>query len=549
MLSKLHIKNFIIVEEAEIYFSNGFTVFSGETGAGKSILIDALSLVLGHRINKNTLININSNIEIIATFENNKVACNWLHENHFDIKSEIILKRIIDKNFRSKTFINDTPCTITTLKKLGSMLIKIYGQHTYQDLLNTESQRNLLDNYGELNKLLQETKNYWQEWQLIKKELTRTIELSQTLQEELNILENQAKEIQAINFSLDEWNKIQHEHTKLSNIEFIVNTCNVILNHLDGEKISIYKLLNNLTQHTKNIIEKDPYLNNIHNELNSAQIIIKESIYELNNYLSKIEIDSQNINLIESRLKEILNLSKKLKISPCELNEIYNSILNRISTIKKSTNLKEIEQKEQEIREKYLQTICQLSIARKQKAYILGTEVTKIMKNLSMENTRFNIEITDSNNTSHGKDHIEFLISHQGSPSKGIAKIASGGELSRIYLAISVVTNHNSNIPTLIFDEVDNGVSGAAAETIGKLLQQLGNNNQVLCITHLPQVAIYGNSHFLVSKYQNNLLTLSKIEFLSHSLRVKEIARMLGGIKITTTTLNHAKEMLHNAKL
>ncbi|AFZ82528.1 DNA repair protein RecN [Candidatus Kinetoplastidibacterium crithidiae] len=547
MIRNLFIQNFIIVKNAEIIFSNGFTVFSGETGAGKSIIIDALSFVLGFKVsNIDNIIGKNTiNTEVTASFDITTNAKEWLEKHAFSIGHEIHLKRTLDKDNNSKAFINNTPTTIANLRTIGSMLVKIYGQHAYQDLLNTNSQRSLLDLYGQLDIPLTRTKKFWKVWRSIRKDLDNATQLAENLKEELNILRLQAEEISEIKFSTDEWQKIQHEYNKLSNIETIIDTCDFLLKNLDGEEFSIYRTLNTLIQRIDNILLKDPGLQNIYEELNSAQITIKEAIHDLNNYISKIEIDSNKIDDLEARMTLITDTARRLKISPNELKHFHDTIINRINAIKNITNIDEIKIKEQEAQKNYLHAANILSEERSRKATILSNEVTKIMKELSMEDSSFDIKITRSKEHNHGIDNIEFLVSHTGTESKGISKIASGGELSRIYLAISVVTNH-SNVPTIIFDEVDSGIGGAVAETIGKLLSQLSNHNQVLCVTHLPQVASYGKNHFLVSKHQKNQDITSEIKELSYDDRVTEIARMLGGIVITPTTIHHAKEMLIN---
>ncbi|WBF65353.1 MAG: DNA repair protein RecN [Candidatus Kinetoplastibacterium crithidii] len=549
MIRNLFIQNFIIIKEAKIVFSNGLTVFSGETGAGKSIIIDALSFVLGLKvsnidniISKNTTIN----TEVIASFDITKNSKEWLQKHDFSISHEINLKRTLDKENNSKAFINNTPTTIANLRTIGSMLVKIYGQHAYQDLLNTNSQRSLLDLYGQLDTPLIKTKKFWKTWRSIKKDLDNAIQLADNLKEELNILKLQAEEIADINFSMGEWQKIQHEYNKLSNAEDIIDTCDFLLKNLDGEEFSVYKTLNTLIQRLNNILLKDPSLKNIYDELNSAQITVKEIIHDLNNYISRIEVDSNTINELESRMTLITDTARRMKIPPSELQHFHDTLKDRINFIQNITNVNEIKIKEQEAKKNYLKAANILSEERSRKANILSNEVTKIMKKLSMEDSNFNIKITKSKEHNHGMDNIDFLISHPGTESKSISKIASGGELSRIYLAISVVTNH-SNVPTIIFDEVDSGIGGAVAETIGKLLSKLSNYNQILCVTHLPQVASYGKNHFLVSKQQKKQDITSEIKELSYDARVAEIARMLGGIVITPTTIHHAKEMLINA--
>ncbi|AFZ83831.1 DNA repair protein RecN [Candidatus Kinetoplastibacterium blastocrithidii TCC012E] len=546
MLKTLSIKNFIIVKEMEANFDNGFTVFSGETGAGKSILIDALSLALGNRPETNVLREGASYTEIIAIFDNNEKSSLWLEKHGIKIKSEITIRRIIDKQSRSKGYINNTQSTMANLRSLGSLLVKIYGQYAHQDLLNSESQRTILDSYGGHEFLLQQTKYYWKLWRSAKKHLESSLQHESNLQNELDQLHWQENEIELIKFSDDELLDIYSEYKKLSNIENIVETCNSVIKYLDDSNVSAHRLMNKSISLTQQIIDSDPSLLKIYEDLLSAQITVKEVISDLNSYMSKIEIDPNRLKLLESRISDIETLSKKLKTIPQNINNLHKKIQNRIKDIK-NANIDVFREQEKLAKENYINYATQLSRQREKTAIKLSEKVTGVIKTLAMHDRFFKIEITNANESSHGIDNVRFLVSDQLSTPKPIIKIASGGEMSRIYLAISVTTNYN-NTPTIVFDEIDIGIGGSVAENVGKLLKKISKSHQIMVITHLPQVASYGDNHFLVDKYKEDRTIVSKVSLLSSNERTEEIARMLGGIEITETTINHAKEMLVNTK-
>lgn len=546
MLKTLFIKNFIIINEVEVNFNNGLAVFSGETGAGKSIFIDALSLVLGNRPETNVLKQGSSYAEIIAIFENSEKSSAWLERYNIKIKSEITIRRIINKQSRSKGYINNSKSTMANLRSLGSILVKVYSQYAHQDLFNSESQRKILDSYGGYKYLIQQTNHYWKLWESAKKNLDNSIQSASRLQNELDHLHWQANEIELIKFSDDDLLNTYSEYKKLSNIESIIETCDSVIKYLDDNQTSAYRLTCKSINLIQQIIESDPSLLKIYEELISAQIAMKEVIYDLNSYVSNIEIDPNRLKLLESKIYDIETLSKKLKTKPQDLNLLYQKIQNRIDEIK-NTNIDIFKNQEKLNKEQYINYATKLSEQRVKTAIKLSKKVTDIIKTLAMHDKSFKIEVTDGNKSSSGIDSVRFLIHDQFSTPKSIMKISSGGEISRIYLAISVITNHN-NTPSIIFDEIDNGIGGAVAENIGKLLKRISNSHQVLVITHLPQVAVYADNHFLVNKYKEGNAILSKISLLSNNERTEEIARMLGGAEITITTINHAKEMLDKIK-
>lgn len=546
MLKTLFIKDFIIIKEIEVNFNNGFTVFSGETGAGKSILMDALSLVLGNRPETNVLREGASYAEIIAIFDNSEKSSLWLEKYDIEIRSEITIKRVIDKQSRSKGYINNSQSTMSKIRSLGSILVKVYGQYAHQDLLNSESQRTILDSYGEYKFLIQQTKNYWKLWRSAKKDLENSLQSESRLQNELDQLHWQASEIELIKFSDDDLDNIYSEYKKLSNIENIIATCDSVIRYLDDNHTSAYGLTNKSINLIQQIIESDSSLLKIYEDLISAQISMKEVISDLNSYISKIEIDPNRLKILESKISEIEALSHKLKTKPHNINRLYEKIQNRINEIK-NTNIDKFRNQEKLTKEQYISYAIKLSEERKKTAAELSEKVTSVIKTLAMHDKLFKVELTDGNESSYGIDDVRFLISDQFSTPKPIIKIASGGEISRIYLAISVTTNYN-NTPTIVFDEIDNGIGGSIAENIGKLLKKISNSHQVLIITHLPQVAAYADNHFLVNKYKEDRVIFSRISLLSSNERTEEIARMLGGTEITRTTISHAKEMLENTK-
>lgn len=545
MLRTLHIRDFVIVEQTEIHFGPGFTVFSGETGAGKSILIDALALALGHRGDASVLREGATRTDISAVFDATPTLQDWLKERDIDTEDGLALRRVIDAQGRSRAYINGVPCTVAQLRELGAMLVDIHGQHAHQSLMRPEAQCDLLDAHGKHGELRQTVSHAWKTWRTIQRQLETAEQGAETLAAERERLQWQADELASLALQPGEWDALQLEHTKLSNIESLLETSTQVLNALDDDSDAVHHRITTAQQRMQQLVRRDPALQGICDELESAQIAIAEAISDLNNYVSRVELDPARLEVVESRMSLIFDTARRFKVEPDGLYEVHDQVQTRFAELQGSTDIQGLRAQAEQAQTDYRVRASELSRARHEIAKDLGKQVTQAMQTLAMQGGRFEPQIRDIAASATGTDHVEFLVAgHAGTTPRPLAKVASGGELSRISLALSVIASRAARVPTLIFDEVDSGVGGAVAEVVGKLLRELGERHQVLCVTHLPQVAACGMAHFRVSKAQDQGATRSTIEALPAEARIEEIARMLGGIKITSTTREHAREIL-----
>lgn len=565
MLTLLKIKNFVLIENLEIQFKAGMTVITGETGAGKSLLIDTLGLVLGDRFDAKMIGNYSERCEITAVFtiENIPQVKIWLQDNeltNFDDINLCVITRQFTKDGRSRCHINGIVNTLNNVKMLGNHLIDIHGQHEHHSLLKTETQRELLDSYAGKKHLENLTNLYkiYQKWQ-------QSIEQLQHLQEQVNeqntkqeLLQYQLQEFTNLNFTIDEFENLKQEHFYLTNVEKIARESQNVL-QLTSDNNENFNLLNILNNAMNSLLKIQQYdannLNNIVKNWETAIINISESINDLQHYVNNIELDQERLVCIEERLQNIHNLGRKHKATPEELPQIHNNIQQELEYFKTlHIQVETLQNNIELLVYEYQKLAMDISQQRQTTAKKLSQLVTDKIHELNMNNGNFCIEITPLANgkfTQYGVDNIEFFVNANiGNSLQPLAKVVSGGELSRISLALQVILAENATTNTLIFDEVDVGIGGKTAEIVGKLLQQLSKHNQIICITHLPQIASCGNNHLQITKTADNLkqVTHIKLQELTHDERVDEIARMLGGINITQLTLEHAKEMLSNTK-
>lgn len=544
MLRSLHLRDFVIVDQNHIDFAAGFTVFSGETGAGKSILIDALSLVLGGRGDSNVIRQGAERTEIIATFSLTPALTQWLIEHDIEHEEELILRRLIDQQGRSRAYINGTPCTIAQLRELGSQLIDIHGQHAHQSLLNPQSQYTILDTQGQHLHLSQQVQKAWQTWQNAQQAYETALDSAHAHQQELELLEWQIQQIQDLNLKTGDWELLSQEHQRLAHAQSLLDSAGQTLHLLEADS-GITEQLNTALHQLQSVLRHDPSLHNIYQTLESAQIACSETISDLNSYLSNVELDPERLEHIDQQMSAAFNLARKHTCEPEELPLRLEQLQNRQQQLQLSIDLEALQQQLNAAEASYQQLAQQLSEQRKATSQTLSHQVSQAMQQLSMQGGQFVVSLTPCAPSAHGNEKVEFLVAgHQGVSPAPLAKVASGGELSRISLALSVIASQAARVPTLIFDEVDSGIGGAVAEVVGRLLHELGQRHQVLCVTHLPQVAAFGDNHYLVSKHAHQSETVSKIQQLDQNQRIEEISRMLGGIEITSTTREHAKEML-----
>ena len=556
MLQTISLRDFVIVDQLELDFSAGFTVLTGETGAGKSILLDALSLVLGERADSSQIREGSNRAEISALFRIDPELLQsfgqWLDEQGFPTEDDgqsLLLKRTVESNGRSRAFINGSVATLAQLREAGDQLVDIHGQHAHQLLLKGGAQRELLDRHAGLLPLATEVAHSFRTLNESRRRLEQAENAGQDIERERERLEWQLEELTELSPQEGEWLSIQSEHARLANGAKIIGGCQEAIEALSDADNSIESSLSKVCGTIGALAEHDPALSNISEALESAQIQLDEAIHSLNRYLQKVDLDPARLAQVEERMQALHGAARKYRTEADGLPALLQETAERLDALTASQNIEALREKVKQEEAAYLKLAKQLSQKRAGAARDLGKLVTDAMQDLSMAGGRLEIALTPLNEGgSHGLEQIEFLVAgHAGSTPRSLAKVASGGELARISLAISVITSKASFTPTLIFDEVDAGIGGAVAETVGKLLHQLGQSHQILCVTHLPQVAAQGNHHLKVSKSQSGDKTISQVQPLGRAERVEEVARMLGGATITDTTRRHARELLeHN---
>ncbi|HUH87547.1 MAG TPA: DNA repair protein RecN [Pusillimonas sp.] len=545
MLRSLHIHDFVIVDQAEIQFDSGFTVFSGETGAGKSILIDALSLALGTRGDAAAIREGATRTDISAVFEVPPELGQALAEQDLDPEDPLVLRRVIDNQGRSRAYINGIPATLTQLRQWGEALVDIHGQHAHQSLSKPASQRDMLDAQGGHHQCAHETQQAWQRWQHAEKTLEKARSSHETLQQERERLQWQIQELQRLNPGKNEWQTLSANHSRLAHAQALLDGATQALSALDSDEASAQHFLSAAAHQLRPLLRHDPHLQSICDALESARIAAAEAVSDLNSYLDRLELDPDSLAQAEQRLSAMFEAARQFKVEPDELPALLETLQAQLAETDMAGNLDALAEQARQAQAAYQQHAKQLSAARKKTAAKLAAQVTEAMQTLAMQGGRFEVSLQSAAPSAHGNETIEFLVAgHAGVTPRPLGKVASGGELARLSLALSVIASQAAQVPTLIFDEVDTGVGGAVAEVVGRLLRELGGRHQVLCVTHLPQVAACGNHHYEVRKATDEGATVSQIQLLGDTGRIDEIARMLGGLKITDTTRKHAREML-----
>jgi len=553
MLQTISLRDFVIVDQLELDFASGFTVLTGETGAGKSILLDALGLVLGERADSSQIREGSNRAEISALFriEPELVPSfgQWLDAQGFPLEDDgqsLLLKRTVETNGRSRAFINGSVATLAQLREAGDQLVDIHGQHAHQLLLKGGAQRELLDRHAGLLPLATEVAQAFKILFDSRRRLEQAENAGQDVERERERLEWQLEELTELSPQEGEWASIQSEHARLANGAKLISGCQEAIEVLSDADNSLESSLSKVCTNVGALAEHDPALAEINQALESASIQLDEAIHGLNRYLQKIDLDPTRLAQIEERMQALHSTARKYRAEVDELPILLQTTAERLEALTASQNIEALRAQVAQEESTYQKIAKQLSQKRQKAASELGKLVTDAMQDLSMAGGRLEIALAPLNEGgSHGLEQIEFLVAgHAGSTPRSLAKVASGGELARISLAISVITSKASFTPTLIFDEVDAGIGGAVAETVGKLLHQLGQSHQKLCVTHLPQVAAQGNHHLKVSKSQTGEKTVSHVQILGRPERVEEVARMLGGATITDTTRRHARELL-----
>ena len=550
MLENLLIKNYVIVDELDLSFLLGFSSLTGETGAGKSILIDALSLALGARSESGVVKKGNEKADITATFnlKGNDEAQAWLSLNEFEESdNQLLLRRVINKDGKSKAFINGIPSTISQLKAIGESLVDIYSQNTHHSLLKKTAQREILDSFLDSKEEIQLLKKLYSEWQRLSVEQDKFLKNKESFLNELNETEEKYNEFSGLNFSYEEWNQLQIDQKFLANGKELIGGVNKCISIIDEGDISLNSLSREAQVELKNLHALDTRLENANNIMSSIQAESLELARELSNYLQNVDIDENLQQRVEEKIQSIFNFCRKYNVKPENLESESETWLQRLEELKGMLGEKDISAIVKEAKVSYDNVATNVSNQRKTAASSLSNLITEKLNQLSFNDATFRVDLIPSEPTIHGNESIQFLVStFKGGDLQPIQKVLSGGELSRISLAIRVASIANIDVPTMIFDEVDVGIGGGVAEVVGNLLKDLGDkkNTQALVITHLPQVAAKANNHYKVSKNQAGDSITSKIHHLNESERIDEIARMLAGIKVTDKAIDHAKEIL-----
>ena len=558
MLTQLTINNFAIVRQLEIELAKGMSVITGETGAGKSIAIDALGLCLGQRIETSMVREGQERAEICATFfiEPTNPAYQWLQEQELqdpDNPSDCILRRVINADGRSKAFINSTPVSASQLKEIGQYLIHLNGQHASQLLLKNDYQLQLVDTFAHHHDLLAQMREDYRAWKNLQTQVKTFQQKVAENEAKKQLLQYQVEELDEFALRPNEYLELEEDQRRLSNSEQLTQLSQSALQLLsENETVSIDSMLYRATQYIDELSELDPRYASVQTMLNDALIQVQEATSEVQHLASHIEQDPMLLQEIEQRLGQALQLARKHNVKPEELVEWHQKLKAELTALLDFSESEErLILEEKAAFEKMQHMAKQLHESRCQAAGKLAQQVTHSIKGLAMENAEFFIEVNSdlTKVTANGADNIVFTLrSNLGQQAQPLAKVASGGELSRISLAIQVLTSDQSAIPTLIFDEVDVGISGKTASVVGKLLRQLGDKCQVLCVTHLPQVACHGHHQFNVEKFTVDDKTETKMTALSQEERVPALARLLGGSEITELALANAQEMLDLVK-
>lgn len=549
MLRSLSIRDFVIVERMALEFDSGFTVLTGETGAGKSILIDALALVLGARADALVVRQGAERAEVCAEFdivERAPVKKYLEKQELMDEGGLCLVRRLIDASGRSRAFINGTAVTATQLRELGELLVDIHGQHQHQSLARASAQRELIDAYGKLEAQAQKVLMAHRDWR-DKAERRRVFETNTAAYvAERERLEWQVNDLTQLDFKAEEWTELTAEHTRLAHAASLIEAAEFAMETLsEGEGASLAQV-NSVMTRLKNLVGYDPKLKQVMDVLEPAQVQLQEAVYSLRHYQQKLDLDPRRLREAEQRLDAIYSAARKYRTEPEQLPGMLAGARARLDELSLAGDAEALRKLELEAQEICVIEAEKLSTGRRKAAKQFAEKVTAAMQTLAMTGGMFEVALHALDEpAAHGLENIEFLVSaHKGIAPQPLGKVASGGELSRISLAIQTITSQLAQVPTLIFDEVDVGIGGRVAEIVGKLLNDLGKKHQVMCITHLPQVAACGDQHWQVAKSMVNGTVASKVTVLDKTQRVEEVARMLGGVKITDTTRRHAAEML-----
>lgn len=556
MLVHLSVHNYAIVEHLDLELKRGMSVISGETGAGKSIMLDALGLTLGDRADSSVVRIGADKADILASFDLDDIpdARAWLAERDIDSEGPCILRRVITAEGRSRGYINGTPCPQGDLKALGELLIDIHSQHEHQSLLKTDTHRRLLDEYSGSQDLARQVQLAAQRWRQTRQTLERLSNSSDEQRARHQLLSYQLEELENLALGEHELEQLEQEHKNLANAEQLLGACRQVMELCsESDAGNVLSALTSSLQRLTAFQNQPQALSEAVNLLASAQIQVEEAIGELNRFVDHFDADPERQQMLEERLDTIYTLARKHRVQPSELPNLHQQLLEELEGL--NADDEAVERLGEELAayaRHYEEKAGELSCNRQAAAEELASAVEAEIQRLGMPGGRFSVQLkpaAEGEYTPYGLEQVEFLVSaNPGQPLRPLAKVASGGELSRISLAIQVITAQTSRVPTLVFDEVDVGIGGPTAEIVGQLLRRLGERGQVLTVTHLPQVAAQGHHHLFVHKARDTDETRTAVTELDQAGRVEEIARMLGGVDLTEQSLAHARQMVTSAQ-
>jgi len=550
MLRTLSIRDFVIVDTLELEFHPGFTVLTGETGAGKSILIDALALTLGERGDASVVRAGCERADVSAEFDIQTLPGLGLWLRTAELEGDpgsILLRRVVDQSGRSRAFINGRPATLSQLRDAGEWLVDIHGQHAHQSLLKADAQRALLDAHAGLAPLAAEVAAAYRHWQKLAQARAEYETHAAQRNAEREQLQWQVQELAQLALQADEWDAVQAEHSRLAHAAGLIEGVQAALDILSEADASCLPLLSGTGARLEGLLAYDARLREALELIRSGEAQVQEAVYALRHYADRVELDPQRLAAVEARMQAIHDSARKFRLAPQDLPEHLRQLQARLAELEIASDLEALVKQEQQARTAYFDLAARLSAGRKKAAAKLGKEVTQAMQALAMAGGRFEVGLNPypAEGSVHGAEQVEFLVAaNPGVEARALAKVASGGELSRISLAIQVITSKAARVPTLIFDEVDAGIGGGVAEIVGRQLRTLGRERQVLCVTHLPQVAAQADRQWSVSKFGVEGRVKTMVSVLDRKGRIEEVARMLGGTEITATTRKHAAEML-----
>ena len=546
-LKRIFLRDFVIVSELDLDLGNGFSVLTGETGAGKSILIDALQLVTGARADASIIREGAQRTEVCAEFDSTATLDALLQDAGFAPADPLLLRRTVDTQGKSRAWINGSPATAQQLRSIGEHLIDIHGQHAWQSLTRSDAIRQLLDAYAQLD--TQPLASHWSAWRVARSALEEAVGLQATRQREREQLLWQIETLEKLNPLPDEWPELNAAHSRLANGQALLDAALAAVDYLqDGENSALHALHASLHP-LDNLVAVEPDFDNPRTALHNAIAQVEDAVHTLRAYARSIEPDPDRLAELDTRMGEWISLARKYRQLPEDLPALLASWKQALHNLDAASHLPALESAEQKCRRAYETEARKISKARAVAAPKLADAITAAMQGLGMEGGQFQVQLEPlAAPQQSGLEEVQFLVAgHAGSTPRPVSKVASGGELSRLALAIAVTTSQLGTAHTLIFDEVDSGVGGAVAATVGRLMKKLGADRQVLAVTHLPQVAAFADQHLKVSKQLQGNATVSDVVALAITERPPEIARMLGGDALSPTTLAHAREMLQSA--